>query len=331
MHPSERIIWDLIRTSLNDMILISPKLLGSLTQLWGKHSILYTKGLPHSGNFEHFKPTKDHLASAILSHRPLPLFLLWCHSSLLSRRVPWFHQWNSKGQLLRRHLHFHLALVTTHHWSHHPCGPMDIYGPKSLLDASWTPKYTKIALPVPASSASAPCFRFFSLCFFSCFPRTHLAQTIRATLGDPIECKACTRVSAKGTVLLVFLILFACFVLLVLFVVVLRILFLLLLLCLVTLLLCLLVCFFCSVRLFAPWFKTKPEVRKPLHNLCFLCFFYRGLSQEKWICWIFAGLSSLPTHNQNHLTETNVSHDTSFQAPFPPFKIGKCGLPTRWT
>lgn len=126
MHPSERIIWDLLRTSLNDMILISPKLLGSLTQLWGKHSIYIQRDfLIHCGfcgNFEHFKPTKDHLASAILSHRPLPLFLLWCHSSLLSRRVPWFHQWNSKGQLLRRHLHFHLALVTTHHWSHHPCG-----------------------------------------------------------------------------------------------------------------------------------------------------------------------------------------------------------------
>lgn len=45
------------------------------------------------------------------------------------------------------------------------------------------------ALPVPASSASAPCFRFFSLCFFSCFPRTHLAQTIRATLGTQSNAK----------------------------------------------------------------------------------------------------------------------------------------------
>ena len=189
-------------------------------------------------------------------------------------------------------------------------------------------------LPCPACPSFfsfSSLFSFLLLMLFLLLPKNTLGPNNPSNTWDPIECKACTRVSAKGTVLLVFLILFACFVLLVLFVVVLRILLLLLLLCLVTLLLCLLVCFFCSVRLFAPWFKTKPEVRKPLHNLCFLCFFYRGLSQEKWICWIFAGLSSLPTHNQNHLTETNVSHDTSFQAPFPPFKIGKCGLPTRWT
>ena len=279
MLPSERIIWDLLRTSLNDMILISPKLLGSLTQLWGKHIYIHLQRdfLIHCGfrgNFEHFRPTKDH--KKVRPSWVIGLCLCsYCDVIVLYFRDG-FHDFTNG---IPKVSFFGVIFIFISLWW--PLTDRIILVAcvtKSLLDASWKVEHQKWpALPAPASSASAPRFRFFSLCFFSCFPRTHLAQTIRETIGTQSNAKlAC--VSAKGTVLLVFLILFACFVLLMLFVVVLRILFLLLLLCLVTLFLCLLVCFFCSVRLFAPWFEKKPEVHKPLHNLY---FFYRGIPHEK--------------------------------------------------